>query len=166
MKNCGRAFAQSSALVMHLESGACASGLTRRMIDALVASVDVGGVITDPTRMLEYGGGAGSRRGKAAVTEVRATERAWNGREYECYLCPGYKGFKTLARLNQHLASPAHADKIYRCPPLLSGCSREFKTLSGLVQHVESERCGVRRFKARMDRAIHWFGMGKCQIAF
>ena len=161
MQNCGRAFVSRSALVVHLESGACASGMTRRMIDDLVRRLDTGGVITDPARMIGYGGDGGA----AVQTEVRATARAWNGREFECCLCARYRGFATLARLNQHLASPAHADKVYRCPPLLSGCSAEFATLSGLVAHVESERCGVYRFKASMDRAIDSIAVGR-QIAF
>lgn len=37
-----------------------------------------------------------------------------------------------------------HEQNIYRCPK--GGCGREFRALSGLVQHVESESCGLMRF--------------------
>jgi len=56
---------------------------------------------------------------------------------------------KTLERLNQHLQSPRHEDKIYRCPK--SDCRTEFVTLSGLCQHVEGGSCGVRMFKRVRD---------------
>lgn len=38
-----------------------------------------------------------------------------------------------------------HEQNMYRCPG--PRCGREFRLLSGLVQHVESESCGVMRFK-------------------
>lgn len=157
LKGCGRAFVSRSALVIHLESGTCASGMNRRMIDDLVGRLDRNGVLTDPSRLLE--GGPGTRG--VEVTGVWATDRAWNGRDYECYLCTRYRGFRSLAALNQHLQSPAHADKRYRCPAVWHGCGKEFSTLSGFVQHVESEQCGVYRFKSRVDRAIDGLGSGR-----
>ena len=127
------------------------------MVDEFVKRLDSTGVITDPSRLLE--GGSGSSR--VEVTGTWATGRAWNGREYECYLCTRYRGFPSLAALNQHLQSPAHAEKRYKCPSAWSGCGREFSTLSGFVQHMESEQCGVYRFKGRMDRAIDGLGSGR-----
>ncbi|KAF8148788.1 hypothetical protein K438DRAFT_1625326 [Mycena galopus ATCC 62051] len=76
-------------------------------------------------------------------TTYVASARAWNGMEYECYLC--HAGYRTLASLNQHLASPRHQEKQYICP--LNVCREPFTTLSGLCQHIESERCGVAKFK-------------------
>ena len=74
--------------------------------------------------------------------ETIATDRAWNGRAYECYLCT--REFTSLNGLNNHIKSPVHEQNIYRCPKM--SCRREYKLLSGLVQHVESESCGVMRF--------------------
>jgi hypothetical protein len=77
-----------------------------------------------------------------ANVETIATERAWNGQAYECYLCT--RQFASLHALNNHIKSPVHEQNLYRCPKL--SCRREYKALSGLVQHVESESCGVMRF--------------------
>ena len=84
---------------------------------------------------------------------------AWNGSAYECYVCG--RTFRSLDALNQHLRSPAHAEKKYHCPSAWHGCGTEFKTLSGFCQHVESEQCGVWRFKGKMDRVIDGLGSGK-----
>jgi hypothetical protein len=94
-------------------------------------------MITDPSRLLTNG---------SASQEVTyyATDASWNGSWYECYLCHG--SYRTLASLNQHLASPRHQQKIYICP--LESCRTRFTTLSALCQHIESERCGISRFKA------------------
>ena len=152
MKRCTRKFVSRAALVAHLESGGCASGMTRRMINELVARLDRGGILTDPARLIEY-------NSSSCVTGIWATQRAWNGTAYECYLCT--RTFRSLDALNQHLRSPAHEDKRYRCPTVWHGCGEEFKTLSGFVQHVESEQCGVHRFKKRVDKAIDALGAGK-----
>ena len=74
--------------------------------------------------------------------ETIATDRAWNGQAYECYLCA--REFTSLNGLNNHIKSPVHEQNLYRCPKM--SCRREYKLLSGLVQHVESESCGVMRF--------------------
>lgn len=42
------------------------------------------------------------------------------------------------------MASPVHEQKLYLRPKM--GCGREYKVLSRLVQHVESESCGIMRF--------------------
>lgn len=81
--------------------------------------------------------------------ETIATERSWNGYSYECCLCP--RTFGSLQALNNHLKSPAHEQNLYRCPG--RGCGREYKLLSGLVQHVESESCGLMKFAAVQQQA-------------
>ncbi|KAL8770733.1 MAG: hypothetical protein Q9209_003600 [Squamulea sp. 1 TL-2023] len=69
-----------------------------------------------------------------------------------CPLCPASsRGFRTMQALGNHLASPAHAPKIFHCPVDLVGSEKkgkqpealikEFSTLSGLTQHVESGAC-------------------------
>ncbi|RPD70226.1 hypothetical protein L226DRAFT_539078 [Lentinus tigrinus ALCF2SS1-7] len=149
MRGCGRSFVSKAALVLHMESGTCASGMTRAIVDKLATKLDKGGVITNPARMI---GGPSSLPEKPTVTKMWATERAWNGSAYECYLC--HRGYGSLPALNAHLRSPAHGEKLYRCPTRRHGCGREFRTLSAFVQHVESGSCGVRRFLVEIDQAI------------
>ena len=149
MKGCGRSFVSKAALVLHLESGTCASGMTRAMVDKLAAKLDKGSVITNPARMI---GGSSSSYPKPVVTATWATERAWNGSAYECYLC--HKEFVSLSALNTHLRSPAHGEKLYRCPKQRHGCGREYSTLSAFVQHVENGSCGVRRFLTDLNQVI------------
>ena len=81
--------------------------------------------------------------------ESFATDRAWNGYGFECYLCP--KQFSSLRGLNQHIQSPAHEQPIYHCPKV--SCGKNFKLLSGLVQHLESESCGLMRFTQIQQQA-------------
>jgi hypothetical protein len=71
--------------------------------------------------------------------ETTATDRSWNGFAYECPLCR--REFTMLNGLQ----------KIYRCPG--RGCGREYKVLSGLVSHVESESCGLMRFATVQSQA-------------
>lgn len=76
------------------------------------------------------------------IVETIATNKSWNGYAFECYLCS--RDFGSLRGLNNHLRSPAHDQELYRCPK--TSCGRNYKLLSGLVQHVESESCGLMRF--------------------
>lgn len=122
-------------MILHLESGSCHSGANRRIIDRYVREYDRSNVITNPARLFASG--------NSEDITYYATEASWNGLSYECYLC--HSGFRSLSALNQHLASPRHQSKIYYCP--LDSCRLEFSTLSALCQHIESERCGVGRFK-------------------
>ncbi|KAF8554350.1 hypothetical protein OG21DRAFT_1099906 [Imleria badia] len=135
-RGCTQFFVSKSAMILHLESGACPSGADRRMIDRWVR-------VNDPE------------------PQYIATERSWNGSAYECILC--HNTFRTLDDLNRHLASPKHQGKIYHCP--LSTCLTRFNTLSGLCQHVESESCGVLRFRAARDGMEYLLSdMGRLRI--
>lgn len=131
---CKQTYATASGVTIHLESGTCSSGMNRQKINAAIQSLDRNHIITN--RQITMPGYENSN------TKTIATERAWNGYAYECYLC--HREFNQLNGLNQHLSSPAHEQKIYRCPK--GGCGREFKLLSGLVAHFESESCGLFRF--------------------
>lgn len=115
------------------------SGLNRQKINQAVQIMDRNNVITKPMVILP---------GYTNVEEI-ATARAWNGSGYECYLCR--KEFNGLHGLNNHLKSPVHEQAIYRCPG--RGCGREYKVLSGLVQHVESESWGLMRFATVQSQA-------------
>ncbi|KAK6615007.1 zinc finger protein [Botrytis cinerea] len=126
---CPNQYPTVSALIIHLESGRCPSGSNRERINAEIRRLDKYHVITTP--LIE----------NSSSTNI-ATERSWNGFHYECPMCN--RGFSTLQALNSHLGSPVHDQRMYRCPG--RSCGREFSVLSGLVQHVESESCGVMRF--------------------
>lgn len=129
---CKQVYTTASGVTIHLESGVCVSGLNRAKINDIVRQLDKRHVITRP--MITMPG--------YDFVEVTATERAWNGSAYECYLCE--RDFTSLRGLDNHIKSPVHEQAMYRCPK--AGCRREFKLLSGLVQHVESESCGLMRF--------------------
>ncbi|KAF9513509.1 hypothetical protein BS47DRAFT_1372502 [Hydnum rufescens UP504] len=121
MRGCGLTFVSVSAMTLHLEQGACVSGINRSIVNSRIVALDRNNVITNPARLI--GGPAGTPT-VAQSTTYRATERSYNGRAYECYLCN--KEFNTLPALNAHLNSPRHQDKIYRCPK--SNCRKEFST--------------------------------------
>ncbi|KAH8092230.1 hypothetical protein BXZ70DRAFT_977205 [Cristinia sonorae] len=157
---CTNSYISSAALILHCESGTCRSGVTRQAVDRLVISLDRNNVITNPNRLIK--GPDGSYRSPASVTQW-ATLSSWNGRAYECVLC--HKEFSTLNALNAHLQSPAHADKIYRCPNGWNGCGTQFRTLSGLVQHVEGATCGVKRFRSQVDNLLESVTDGMRRIA-
>jgi hypothetical protein len=150
-KGCGAQFISQSALLLHLEEGGCKSGATRHALNCLVAERDTNHFITNPNRMI------------TGPTQTWATNRAWNGDAFECYLC--HKEYQTLVRLNQHLASPTHEQPIYHCPKLGHGCKSQFKALSALCQHIESGSCGVMRFKIVQD-SINNLTRGVNRITF
>ncbi|KAG2358728.1 hypothetical protein BDR07DRAFT_1452608 [Suillus spraguei] len=142
-KGCGLGFINKSDLILHLESGSCRSGVDRRDIDKWVRNNDRTNLITNPARFI-----AADER--ANVKHI-ATEQSWNGRAYECVLC--HAQFQTLRDLNRHLASPRHEEKAH------------FVSLSALCQHIESESCGVTKFKAVQDAMDKIFsGVGRITI--
>lgn len=156
-RSCNATFVTEAHLVLHCESGGCPSGVTRRAVNKVVASIDRGNIITDPRRMIQ-------ESSNSPITQTWATGRSWNGEAYECFLC--HKEFQSLTSLNQHLQSPAHEDNIYRCPPAWNGCRAQFKTLSGLMQHVESGSCDVERFKRRFTKVINDVVEGMRSLTF
>jgi hypothetical protein len=113
--------------------------MTRDELNRLVVRADRNNFITNPARLL--GGPSGYEPPPSA--KIWATGRSWNGEAYECFLCNAM--FRTLAGLNQHLQSPRHEERIYRCPK--SDCRIQFVALSALCQHVEGGSCGVRMFR-------------------
>ncbi|KAH9930328.1 uncharacterized protein B0H18DRAFT_1146385 [Fomitopsis serialis] len=147
---CTKEFASGSALIQHLESGGCKSKMTRHEVNRLAVQMDTGNVITNPARL---------------ITTSWATEQSRNPEtgKYECMIC--YKEFLNLARLNTHLQSPAHDDKIYRCPAGWQGCGTEFSTLGALCQHVEKGSCGVRKFNSTMQKYVGSLADGMKRLA-
>ncbi|TCD67481.1 hypothetical protein EIP91_012342 [Steccherinum ochraceum] len=151
---CTQGFVSVSALILHCEVGACPSGVTRQDVDRYVANRDTGHIITDPRRMIQGPDGSYEPRN----TRRWATERSWNGHGWECILC--HREFGSLDALNRHLQSPAHADKIYRCPVVVNGCGTQFSTLSALVSHVEVGKCGVQKFHRQIGNALDGLANG------
>jgi hypothetical protein len=123
--------------------------MTRDRLNRLVVRKDTRHYITNSGQLIE-GPLDGRYELPLPVETSWATERLGNGEEYECFLCGGT--FETLARLNKHLESPRHADKIHRCPK--PDCRAEFRTLGGLCQHVEGGTCGVRTLRRVPGRNV------------
>lgn len=64
---------------------------------------------------------------------------AYNGYAWECYIC--HSQFSSLHGLNMHLNSPRHKEKVYHCLNHRGGCPKQFVSLAGLFNHLESETC-------------------------
>ncbi|KAI0280580.1 hypothetical protein BGY98DRAFT_914517, partial [Russula aff. rugulosa BPL654] len=141
-RGCNKSFVSLAAVTLHFESGTCPSRMTREQLNRLVVRADTNNYITNASRLIT--GPLGWNEPPPSAT-TWATELSRNG--VEVLLC--IATFRTLARLNQHLQSPRHEDKIYRCPK--TDCRTEFVTLSGLCQHVEGGSCGVRMFRRVRD---------------
>ncbi|KAI0294629.1 hypothetical protein B0F90DRAFT_1755958 [Multifurca ochricompacta] len=141
---CTRSFISAAALALHLESGTCPSGMTRIKLDRFTVRIDEKNYITNPRRLIT---GPDGGYQPPPTSRTWATDRSWNGWAYECFLCNNT--YRALSALNQHLQSPRHQEKIYRCPK--QDCRTEFVTLSGLCQHVEGGSCGVRMFQQVRD---------------
>lgn len=130
---CERNFGTPSAVAMHIESGC--HKVTRHQVTAAVHKLKIVPTISVDRRL--------EGPTLPSVVTYSATKLAFNGSAYECYLC--HRTFATLGRLNAHLNSPAHDDDEFKCPN--KKCGSEFKLVSGLIQHIESETCGLAKFK-------------------
>lgn len=63
---------------------------------------------------------------------------------WPCPIC--HTNFSKKIHLQQHMTSPVHSEKLFHCPRDLTttsapGPDRNFRTLSGLVQHIEDGDC-------------------------
>lgn len=126
---CAETFISHSAMLLHLEQGRCASGATRAELNRSIAAMDRGHVIVKPAaRRIE------------PPTRWLVTDAMQDSYSllWHCYLCN--KTTRTRQQMQAHLDSPAHDDKLFRCP---SGCGKETSTLSGMMQHVESQACNA-----------------------
>ena len=143
---CKMAFTTASGLSHHLETGSCsrAKNLNRETIHQAIRQRDPGGLVTK--NLLTY---------PDSNMQSIATGAAWNGHSFECYLC--HRGHATLGALNQHLNSPIHSEKLYRCPN--RKCKREFVSLAALFSHLESESCKFVRFE-KVQENVHNFITG------
>ena len=140
---CSCSFIAYGDLALHLESGTCPGGSNRRTVDKLsMRAANINNVVVQLI----------GNQAKAQVAGTWATERAWNGYQYECVLC--HNEFGTLRSLNAHLGSPVHAEPHYHCPTMYHGCSREFTTLGGLLSHIERGECGVTKFRKQVTATL------------
>ncbi|KAK3659056.1 hypothetical protein LTR56_001493 [Elasticomyces elasticus] len=133
---CKTNYTTASGLGHHLETGSCvkAPGLNRDTIHRIISARDPHGTITN--KQITY-------HQDDAPTTYSATNQAFNGRFWECYLCS--RQFNSKTALNQHLTSPVHQQKVYHC--FGRGCPKEFTSLAGFFNHLESETCGAMRFQ-------------------
>ncbi|KAI0008992.1 hypothetical protein F4779DRAFT_628130 [Xylariaceae sp. FL0662B] len=132
---CGSHYATATGLTHHIERGSCpnARGVNRDTLYKFVRSKDSGGIITK------------NLVGWPGSTQYEANSRSYNRyrQGWECYLC--HQLFGQLSSLNQHLNSPIHQETLYHCPNWQ--CRKEFTTLAGIINHLESESCGCTRFE-------------------
>ncbi|KAK8011212.1 hypothetical protein PG990_010177 [Apiospora arundinis] len=150
---CHEYYSAATALCQHLEKGGCPKlpNLTREQIYQVVRSKDPKGIITK--NLIGW-------HSSVSITYY-ANESAWNGWAYECYLC--HKTFGQIESLNRHLGSSAHQQALYHCPN--RDCGKDFTTLAGLMNHLESESCGFIRFSS-VQRTATDIVSGNRQIRF
>ncbi|KAM3453537.1 hypothetical protein MY5147_007306 [Beauveria neobassiana] len=136
LRMCSKNFTTATGLAHHFEMNGCPNKTSsRETIHRYVLSRDPDGLIS---KQLECDDS----------TTYEATEGSWNGDGYECYFCD--REFNSLHSLNQHLNSAAHQQALHHCPN--RGCP-DFKTLAAILNHLESETCGIARFDA-VQRAV------------
>ncbi len=125
---CPTGFSAASAVVNHLESGGCryAQDMNRDGLYRLVLSRDPEGIVA------KYLGPSYSSE------EYEATDRAWNGRAYECYFC--HANFRELHSLNQHLNSPTRMSVPCSC--------------SYLAENLKTADADIRREPCRPGDAV------------
>ncbi|KAJ8085023.1 hypothetical protein PM082_003800 [Marasmius tenuissimus] len=131
-EGCDDVFVSQGHLYLHLEYGNCPSGINRAILNREFELHDKGHKFLVPLHWL---------MNKPNCTSVDIG-RCWDGSAYQCPYCEDT--FSTAAALRQHLASPRHEAKVYRCPS--SACTSDgFTALSALRQHIDSETCDAHK---------------------
>nr|KMM72275.1 hypothetical protein CPAG_08572 [Coccidioides posadasii RMSCC 3488] len=99
---CGKKYTSASSVTHHLELGSCrcAKGVNHTSILHAIQQRDPHHIITD--KQIEWY--------KEDVSKYLATDLAYNGFFWECYLC--HAEFGTKGALNAHINSPAHSQRI------------------------------------------------------
>lgn len=127
---CAQAVESYSAMLFHLEAGNCACHTTRDDLNRLAMQCHTS------NRFIVRGRENFLRQGQAFR---RARQSYFNPRTHywECPWC-NFSG-ASFHGLDMHLLSPIHDVKAFICPD--QDCRQLFVNLSGLVAHVESDRC-------------------------
>lgn len=148
--NCRRMFTSPSAMIFHLESGACPSRVTKKMLDRVIQKHDVKGIISNPstiTQALGNGSPDGTESASESGVLISLTPSTSNASSAFSSpqaltpisdddngvllpmlnnLCLGRtclicsKSFRTEWALQQHVASPVHSPRLYHCPDFLT----------------------------------------------
>lgn len=151
---CRENYVSASGLTQHIETGSCsrAPNLNREAILRIIRERDPHGIITN--KHIEWH--------KEENVRYVATDRAFNGFYWECYMC--HREFDAVNALNAHLNSPAHKQKIYHCPNSKGKCGKQFVSLAGFFNHLESGSCGFMRFE-KVQRQVEDVLQGRKLIA-
>ena len=108
-------------------------------------------------------GNKNTNKNTTSSKKMPQPEVTWNGHAYKCSHPQCDRTFGSLCAAEQHLESPVHARKRYKCAGASGGCGTTFVTLSALLQHWESGSvaCGVRgTLVHRVQRALGEFAGG------
>ncbi|OJD10175.1 hypothetical protein ACJ73_09909 [Blastomyces percursus] len=154
---CQTKYTTASGVAHHLERGSCprAPNLNRESILREIRTRDPRGVIVN--KQIAWHEDADTS------TTYLATDHAFNGRCWECYIC--HANFKSRTALNSHLNSPVHKQKVYHCPNTRGRCAGQFSTLAALFSHLESESCAFIRFDS-VQRQVGGVLQGSRLISF
>jgi len=147
---CRGRFKSPSALLHHLESGACQSGINRVKLNSLIQTHDSDQLICDPTDDLSIAqaisDSANSTSRSESAGDITLTPSRGSAYSYpashqavelsdslimvttrlslstnRCPICPPTcRPFHSLQSLKQHLDSAAHAGRIFHCPKSIS----------------------------------------------
>ena len=127
---CGHAVESFSAMLFHLESGNCGCHTTRDDLNRLALACHTS------NRFVVRGREEFIRQGQS----YRSARQSYFNPRTQYWECPwcNFSG-TSFHGLDMHLLSPTHDVKAFICPD--RDCRQLFVNLSGLVAHVESDRC-------------------------
>ncbi|XP_014550160.1 hypothetical protein COCVIDRAFT_116289 [Bipolaris victoriae FI3] len=151
-EGCKRKFSAPSALLHHLESGKCCSGMDRDDIYDIVQLYDKDHTIHTLPKLTPSSSTYLSAHGLSP--DFGTPTSSLDSLDSWLLVTPTHSQgtFRTIQALQQHIVSPTHCDKVYHCPRNLllinstkagtkQGKTKQFTTLSGLAQHLESGAC-------------------------
>lgn len=139
---CPRQHVSPPAVLQHMESGTCGSGITRADVDRYAAKWGCVRQYISSSKK-SHANSAPTVPAPLIPPSIPANQ-CWDGSTYTCPLCN--RRFLHRGQLEQHLTSPKHTkrvDQLYICRE--SGCGMKFEVLSGLMQHLVNANCGSRR---------------------
>ncbi|KAF9055757.1 hypothetical protein BJ165DRAFT_1335838 [Panaeolus papilionaceus] len=136
LRQCGESFVSHAALVLHWESGACKSGIDCADVHTLALQYDQRHTFSCPH---DY---------NQPIVPIRSVCDWNNGIIYECITCARIT--RSHNEIITHFNNN-HVDKLFVCPNR-DLCDARFALLSGMTQHVLSNKCGAANMdELRMD---------------